>query len=214
MYRTKHKAIKTLFTNLSVGVNIGLVVFLYSVVILKSDLLESNFHPGCIRYFRLDRDPLTINVNGNKVTLQIPGVKVRENTISYMEELYRIHIKDNVRSSIIKDGVVAGPISELEVGNDNALKNKSDQASIGVPYKLRENELKRWVLGARMADAALNSTALLITVKSDSYSNPKLLNHIRYILQDQRVGGYRLVTPQKDTIIRNITKPFTVHRIK
>jgi len=188
MYQTKHKAIKTLATNLSVGINICLLILMYSVVILKSDLFKPKYAFVCVGrdYMKTSKAPLIINVNEKTITIQIPYPNIRKSTLAYMEQSYGIHFADKFRFDFMENGIVAAPISKLRDAEDKIPAIKPPRMDLDIPPKYKNSELNRWILGARMADAAFNGATLLIVVKVDATSNPQLLDHVRDVLQDQK----------------------------
>lgn len=188
MDQTKHKAIKTLATNLSVGINICLLILMYSVVILKSDLFKPKYAFVCVGrgYMKTSKAPLIINVNEKTIIIQMPDNNIRKSTLAYMEQSYGIHFADKFRFDFIENGIVAAPISKLKRAGDRASEIKPPRVDLDIPPKYKNSELNRWILGARMADAAFNRAILLIVVKADTKSNPKLLDHVREVLQDQK----------------------------
>ncbi|WP_139113145.1 hypothetical protein [Mucilaginibacter sp. PPCGB 2223] len=174
--------------NLSVGMNIGFLILLYSAVLLKSDLFKPNYGFVCggHGYLKASEIPLIINVSKNNVTLQIPYPNIRRSALASMEQSYGIQFANKFRSDFMENGIIAAPISKLRRADDKVAAIKPPRMDLEIPpAKYKNSELNRWILEARMADAVFNRATLLIVVKADTNFSPRLLNHVRHVLTDQ-----------------------------
>jgi len=180
-----------LSANLSAGLNVVLMLVFVFILTLQNNLWTPSIVKTGILYCDLciiKAPSLIVNVEKDQVTLQLPEGITRDSTLTYMEDIYNMHFTNETRASIKRSGIVDEPINGSQKG---------------IPYQYSNSELSRWIKEARIAEKTINNLALLIDVKVGPGVSPHLIQRINTILKQQKVGTYHLVTPQKDTLIKN-----------
>jgi len=106
-----------------------------------------------------------------------------------------------VKEDIETKGIIDAPLAKLKEHANGMLRSEATSVRRSIPFGSSDSELKRWILGARIADKEVNNRALRIAVKADTNANAYLLQRIKTILRDQKILKYDLITPPKDSVI-------------
>ncbi|MPT35686.1 MAG: hypothetical protein E2604_11530 [Flavobacterium sp.] len=64
----------------------------------------------------------------------------------------------------------------------------------GIPYDSTDNQLREWLLAARLATKELNNAELKIAIKGDAKEEYPTVKRVIDILQKQKVNRFFLVT--------------------
>lgn len=142
-----------------------------------------------------DTDLATITVGQKKVFFGITGQDLRREALGNIAEKYSLTFteEETKRFSLIDGfGVPVGNIKQL-------IKLKGDERNKpgvqpGIPYDSLDNQLREWVLAARLAAKNAHGTELKIAIKGDAKEEYPTIKKVIDILQQQKVNKFFLVT--------------------
>lgn len=180
------------------------MVFFY-VLALKVDVLEpvsTGFNFICHRggYIIDNSPPLTINIEKDKVSLEIPSDTMRRQMLTEMGKLYNIDFSVNEKSHFSETGIVNVPLSSFKNRVFDHYLDQSNENTKGIECSTDKSELYNWVKQARVADVVINQKALVIDVKVDDQSEPRLIKRVQAVLHEQHINKFHLITSQKDSL--------------
>lgn len=152
--------------------------------------------PASTRETKLpDTDLATITVGDKKVFFGITGQDLRRDALGKIAEKYSVTFteEETKRFTLIDGfGVPVGNLKQL-IALKGDERNKSG-VQPGIPYDSIDNQLREWVLAARMAAKDVHGTELKIAIKGDAKEEYPTIKKVIDILQDQKVNKFFLVT--------------------
>jgi hypothetical protein len=142
-----------------------------------------------------DTDLATITVGDKKVFFGITGQDLRREALGNIAEKYSVTFTEDEtkRFSLIDGfGVPVGNLKQL-IALKGDERNKPG-VQPGIPYDSLDNQLREWVLAARMAAKDAHQTELKIAIKGDAKEEYPTIKKVIDILQQQKVNKFFLVT--------------------
>lgn len=143
-----------------------------------------------------DTDLGTVTVGGGgKMFFGVTGPKIRVNMLNRIGEKYGLTFteEEKQRFSLIEGFGV--PLSRLKqlIAMDNAERIASDIQQ-GIPADSTDNQLKEWIMAARLATAEENDKQMRIAIKGDAKEEYPAIKKVIDILQDQSLNKFSLIT--------------------
>jgi biopolymer transport protein ExbD len=131
----------------------------------------------------------------NKVFYTIEGDDVRRGTLEAMSETYGVKFTpDQVKAFAQTENIGAGIASMPQILSMTPAQSKGFKQP-GIPIDTTEtNDLAKWVLQSRKANAALHNKDLRIAIKSDKQELYPVVETIIKSLQKQKVDKFSLIT--------------------
>lgn len=152
--------------------------------------------PASTRETKLpDTDLATITVGDKKVFFGITGQDLRRDALGKIAEKYSVTFTEDEtkRFSLIDGfGVPVGNLKQLIALKGDERNTPGVQP--GIPYDSLDNQLREWVLAARMAAKDVHQTELKIAIKGDAKEEYPTIKKVIDILQQQKVNKFFLVT--------------------
>ncbi|WP_300484730.1 biopolymer transporter ExbD [Flavobacterium sp.] len=142
-----------------------------------------------------DSDLATITVGKGKVFFGVVGKDIRILTLEKIGEKYNIEFSDKEKkqfSLVDGFGVPVGSLKQL-LALTGEERNK-EGLQPGIPYDSTDNQLREWLLAARLATKELNTAELKIAIKGDAKEEYPTVKKVIDILQKQKVNKFFLVT--------------------
>ncbi|MEO4007047.1 biopolymer transporter ExbD [Flavobacterium sp. CAU 1735] len=142
-----------------------------------------------------DSDLATITVGKEKVFFGVVGKDIRILTLEKIGEKYNIEFSDKEKkqfSLVDGFGVPVGGLKQL-LALTGEERNK-EGLQPGIPYDSTDNQLREWLLAARLATKELNNAELKIAIKGDAKEEYPTVKRVIDILQKQKVNRFFLVT--------------------
>lgn len=142
-----------------------------------------------------DSDLATITVGKEKVFFGVVGKDIRILTLEKIGEKYNVEFTDDEKkkfSLVDGFGVPVGGLKQL-LALTGEERNKEGLQQ-GIPYDSTDNQLREWLLAARLATKELNNTELKIAIKGDAKEEYPTVKKVIDILQGQKVNKFFLVT--------------------
>lgn len=142
-----------------------------------------------------DSDLATITVGKEKVFFGVVGKDIRILTLEKISEKYIIEFSDKEKkqfSLVDGFGVPVGGLKQL-LALTGEERNK-EGLQPGIPYDSTDNQLREWLLAARLATKELNNAELKIAIKGDAKEEYPTVKRVIDILQKQKVNRFFLVT--------------------
>ncbi|HRB72506.1 biopolymer transporter ExbD [Flavobacterium sp. WV_118_3] len=142
-----------------------------------------------------DSDLATITVGKEKVFFGVVGKDIRILTLEKIGEKYNIEFSDKEKkqfSLVDGFGVPVGSLKQL-LALTGEERNK-EGLQPGIPYDSTDNQLREWLLAARLATKELNNAELKIAIKGDAKEEYPTVKRVIDILQKQKVNRFFLVT--------------------
>lgn len=142
-----------------------------------------------------DTDLATITVGDKKVFFGITGQDLRREALGNIAEKYSVTFteEETKRFSLIDGfGVPVGNLKQL-ISLKGDERNKPG-VQPGIPYDSLDNQLREWVLAARLAAKDAHGTELKIAIKGDAKEEYPTIKKVIDILQQQKVNKFFLVT--------------------
>lgn len=142
-----------------------------------------------------DSDLATITVGNEKVFFGVVGKDIRILTLEKIGEKYNIEFSDKEKkqfSLVDGFGVPVGGLKQL-LALTGEERNK-EGLQPGIPYDSTDNQLREWLLAARLATKELNNAELKIAIKGDAKEEYPTVKRVIDILQKQKVNRFFLVT--------------------
>jgi len=143
-----------------------------------------------------DTDLGTVTVgDGGKMFFGVTGPKVRVNMLNRVAEKYGLTFseEEKQRFSLIEGFGV--PLSRLKqliaMDNTQRIDSKIQQ---GIPSDSTDNQLKEWIMAARLATAEENDKQMRIAIKGDADEDYPAIKKVIDILQDQKLNKFSLIT--------------------
>ncbi|UUC46848.1 ExbD/TolR family protein [Flavobacterium cerinum] len=142
-----------------------------------------------------DSDLATITVGKEKVFFGVVGKDIRILTLEKIGEKYNVEFTDDEKkkfSLVDGFGVPVGGLKQLLALSGEERNKEGFQP--GIPYDSTDNQLREWLLAARLATKELNNAELKIAIKGDAKEEYPTVKKVIDILQDQKVNKFFLVT--------------------
>ncbi|THF49093.1 biopolymer transporter ExbD [Flavobacterium supellecticarium] len=142
-----------------------------------------------------DSDLATITVGKEKVFFGVVGKDIRILTLEKIGEKYNVNFTDEEKkkfSLVDGFGVPVGGLKQL-LALTGEERNK-EGLQPGIPYDSTDNQLREWLLAARLATKELNNAELKIAIKGDAKEEYPTVKRVIDILQKQKVNRFFLVT--------------------
>jgi len=138
----------------------------------------------------------TITVGGGgKVFFGVTGPNVRVNMLNRVAEKYGLTFTDEEKQRFSLIDGFGVPISRLKqlIAMDNA-ERISSGLQTGIPADSTDNQLKEWVLAARLATAEINDQQMRVAIKGDADEEYPAIKKVIDVLQEQSLNKFSLVT--------------------
>jgi biopolymer transport protein ExbD len=154
--------------------------------------------PGFTKTVVLPEDNIgTLTVGSGKVFFGVEGITIRATMLEEMGKLYNTTFTPEEKKVFVTLPTFGVPMSQLK----NYLNTEPDKMKAfpqtGIPTDSVSNELFNWIKQARLADRALFSKDLRLTIKGDSKEEYPTIGRVIQILQKQKVNKFSLITAQK-----------------
>jgi biopolymer transport protein ExbD len=141
-----------------------------------------------------DLGVVTVGDNG-KMFFGVAGPKIRVNMLNRIGEKYGLTFtpEEQQRFSLI-DGFGV-PLSQLKaLINMDGSQRLEQGVQNGIPSDSTDNQLKEWILAARLATAEENDTQMRIAIKGDAEEGYPAIKRVIDILQEQDLNKFSLIT--------------------
>ncbi len=137
----------------------------------------------------------TITVGEDKVFFGMAGQEERRLMLSKMAERYGMQFtEEQYKQFSLMDGFgVDIKVLDKLLAIPGAERNKPGLQP-GIPYDSLNNQLRDWILCARMAAKEYANEDLNIAIKGDAETQYPMIKKVIGILQDQRKNNFFLVT--------------------
>jgi len=139
----------------------------------------------------------TITVGSGKAFFGVEGVKIRETMLDEMGKLYKISFTPQEKATFITLPQFGVPIGQLKTYLNTEPEKMKAFPQPGIPTDSVSNELFNWIKQARLADRALTSKDLRLTIKGDSKQEYPTIGRVIQIFQKQKVNKFSLITSEK-----------------
>jgi len=142
-----------------------------------------------------DSDLATITVGKGKVFFGVVGKDIRVLTLEKIGEKYNIEFSDKEKkqfSLVDGFGVPVGSLKQLLALTGEERNREGLQP--GIPYDSTDNQLREWLLAARLATKELHTAELKIAIKGDAKEEYPTVKKVIDVLQKQKVNKFFLVT--------------------
>jgi len=145
-----------------------------------------------------ETDFAIITVGEGKAFFQIEGDDVRKGTIEAMGETYGAKFTPEQIKTFQHVDNFGVPLNVLPSFLDLPSAQQSNYKQPGIPFDTTENnELAKWVLQARKANAALHNVEIKIAIRADAQTDYPLVNTIIKSLGKQKLDKFSLITSTK-----------------
>jgi biopolymer transport protein ExbD len=138
-----------------------------------------------------------LTVGSGKVFFGVDGEKVRGAMLDEVGKLYSITFTPQEKAMFVTLPQFGVPINQLKAYLNTEPDKMKNFPQPGIPTDSVSNELFNWIKQARIADRALFSKDLRITIKGDSRQEYPTIGRVIAILQKQKVNKFSLITSQK-----------------
>lgn len=138
----------------------------------------------------------TITVgDGGKVFFGVTGPNVRLNMLNRISEKYGITFTDDEKQRFSLIDGFGVPISRLKdlIAMDNA-QRVARGVQPGIPADSTDNQLREWILAARLATAEVNNEPMRVAIKGDADEEYPAIKKVIDVLQEQSLNKFSLIT--------------------
>jgi len=133
--------------------------------------------------------------DGGKVFFGVTGPNVRVNMLNRISEKYNLTFTDEEKQRFSLIDGFGVPISRLKqlIAMDNA-ERVSSGFQTGIPADSTDNQLREWVLAARLATAEVNNEQMRVAIKGDAEEDYPAIKKVIDVLQEQSLNKFSLIT--------------------
>jgi biopolymer transport protein ExbD len=133
--------------------------------------------------------------DGGKVFFGVTGPNVRINMLNRISEKYGITFTDEEKQRFSLIDGFGVPISRLKdlIAMDNAQRT-TPGVQPGIPADSTDNQLREWVLAARLATAEVNNEQMRVAIKGDADEEYPAIKKVIDVLQEQSLNKFSLIT--------------------
>lgn len=137
---------------------------------------------------------ITVGDNG-KMFFGVAGPKIRINMLNRISEKYGLSFTDEEKQRFSLIDGFGVPLSQLKglINMDNTQRIEKGVQN-GIPADSTDNQLKEWILAARLATAEENDTQMRIAIKGDADEGYPAIKRVIDILQEQDLNKFSLIT--------------------
>jgi len=136
----------------------------------------------------------------DKVFYSIEGDDVRKGTLEAMSDAYGVKFTPAQISNFVRTENFGVPLTAMPQLLDMTQAQLTAFKQPGIPVDTTEtNDLAKWVLQSRKANAALHNKDLRIAIKSDKQELYPVVETIIKSLQKQKVDKFSLITSSLST---------------
>ncbi len=137
---------------------------------------------------------ITVGDDG-KMFFGVAGPKIRVNMLNRIGEKYGLTFTDDEKQRFSLIDGFGVPLSQLK-GLINMDNNQRLEKGVqnGIPSDSTDNQLKEWILAARLATAEENDTQMRIAIKGDADEGYPAIKRVIDILQEQDLNKFSLIT--------------------
>jgi len=141
-----------------------------------------------------DLGVITVGDDG-KMFFGVAGPKIRVNMLNRIGEKYGLTFTDEEKQRFSLIDGFGVPLSQLK-GLINMDNNQRLEQGVqnGIPSDSTDNQLKEWILAARLATAEENDTQMRIAIKGDADEGYPAIKRVIDILQEQDLNKFSLIT--------------------
>lgn len=142
-----------------------------------------------------DTDLSMITVGDGKVFFGVTDRDVRKKTLEKMGEQFNIKFSEEEKAKFALVETFGVPVNQVKslLALKASDRNKPG-VQPGIPHDSLDNQLKEWVLNARLANDEVRHNQLNFAIKGDMKEDYPEIKKIMDILQDQKVNKFNLVT--------------------
>lgn len=133
--------------------------------------------------------------DGGKVFFGVTGPNVRVNMLNRISEKYGVTFTDEEKQRFSLIDAFGVPISRLKdlIAMDNTQRNAKG-VQPGIPADSTDNQLREWVLAARLATAEVNDQQMRVAIKGDAKEEYPAIKKVIDVLQEQSLNKFSLIT--------------------
>ncbi|TCK82845.1 ExbD/TolR family protein [Albibacterium bauzanense] len=133
--------------------------------------------------------------DGGKVFFGVTGPNVRINMLNRISEKYGITFTDDEKQRFSLIDAFGVPISRLKdlIAMDNT-QRIAKGVQPGIPADSTDNQLREWVLAARLATAEVNDQQMRVAIKGDAEEDYPAIKKVIDVLQEQSLNKFSLIT--------------------
>jgi len=138
----------------------------------------------------------TITVgDGGKIFFGVTGPNVRVNMLNRVAEKYGLTFTDEEKQRFSLIDGFGVPVSRLKdlIAMDNT-QRIARGVQPGIPSDSTDNQLKEWVLAARLATAEINDQQMRVAIKGDADEEYPAIKKVIDVLQEQSLNKFSLIT--------------------
>jgi biopolymer transport protein ExbD len=133
--------------------------------------------------------------DGGKMFFGVTGPAIRANMLNRVAEKYGMTFtEEEIKRFSLIDGFGV-PITQLKtlisMDNNQRLSSGIQQ---GIPADSTDNQLREWILAARMATAEETDKQMRVAIKGDAEEEYPAIKKVIDILQEQKLNKFSLIT--------------------
>lgn len=137
-----------------------------------------------------ERDMIVITISkDDKVFFTVDGVFTRAKMLDEMGKLYNISFSEDEKQIFSVLTSFGLPIQQLKQFLELSRDDRKQVTQTGIPVDSLNNQLKDWVLQARLANPKVR-----IAIKGDGDSGYPVLKKVMNTLTDRKVNRFNLIT--------------------
>ena len=145
-----------------------------------------------------ETDFAIITVGEGKAFFSIEGDDVRRGTLEAMSTTYSVKFTPEQAKAFAHTDNFGVPLNVLPQFLDFTAAQVAAYKQPGIPFDTTENnELAKWVLQARKANAGLHNKEIQIAIKADAQTDYPVVNTIIKSLGKQKLDKFQLITSAK-----------------
>jgi biopolymer transport protein ExbD len=145
-----------------------------------------------------ETDYAIITVGQGKTFFTIEGDDVRREAIKAMSDTYKVPFTPAQINKFVHTEAFGVPLTSLPQFLDLSDADRTAFKQPGIPVDTTENnDLSKWVLQTRKANALLHNKDLRVAIKGDSREEYPTIKKIIATLQKQHVDKFSLITSLK-----------------
>jgi len=129
-----------------------------------------------------------------KVFFDIKGREIRKKTLEGMGAKFGVNFSEEDKEKFALMDDFGVPVTSLKQIIDMKAADRTKAEQPGIPFDSIDNQLKEWLLVSRRATIDLDDKELQIAIKGDAKEEYPQIKKIMYILQDQKINSFNLVT--------------------
>lgn len=142
-----------------------------------------------------EKDIATLVVGQGKVFYDITGANIRVQTLEQMGQKYGVTFNEAEKAKYANLQAVGVPMNQMKQFLDLEPEQRDHYKQPGIPADTTtDNELFNWIRESRIADKALNTAELRLSIKGNAKEEYPTIKKVIDILQKQKVNKFSLIT--------------------